>query len=223
MDCPLCRRTGCGPFFEDRRRRYHRCPDCTLVFVPPAQYLDARAEKVEYDLHRNSPDDPGYRRFLDRLFAPMCSRLRPDAGGLDFGSGPGPTLSVMFAEAGYRMQIYDAFYADNPSVFERSYDFITATEVVEHLHHPDRELDRLWSCLRPGGVLGIMTKLVIDREAFSRWHYKNDPTHVCFFSRATFQWLARKWGATLTFEGNDVILLGKPHAPSAESANKPKS
>ena len=31
----------------------------------------------------------------------------------------------------------------------------TATEVVEHLRHPGKELDRLWSLLKPGGNLGI--------------------------------------------------------------------
>ncbi|GIS59730.1 MAG: hypothetical protein CM1200mP2_19550 [Planctomycetaceae bacterium] len=42
---------------------------------------------------------------------------------------------------------------------------------------PGEELDRLWGCLSPGGVLGIMTKRVLDHEAFSRWHYKkrSDP------------------------------------------------
>lgn len=216
VDCPLCRRPQAPLFFEDRRRRYHRCDRCRLVFVPPWQRLGPEAEKAEYDLHRNSPDDPGYRRFLGRLFEPMCRLLAPGASGLDFGSGPGPALSVMLEEVGYRMRIYDPIYAPDPSVFERSYDFITATEVAEHLHHPGHEFERLWACLRPGGVLGIMTKLVIDRDAFSRWHYKNDPTHVCFFSREAFRWLAGKWGAALTFHGSDVILMEKPATNTSE-------
>ena len=89
------------------------------------------------------------------------------------------------------------------------YDFITTTEVVEHLHYPRRELDRLWDILKPGGSLGVMTKLVRDRAAFATWHYISEPTHVCFFSRSTFQWLADEWQADLMFEGNDVILFEK--------------
>ncbi len=54
-----------------------------------------------------------------------------------------------------------------------------------------------------------MTKLTLDRKAFARWHYKNDLTHVCFWSRATFEWLAARWQADLAFIGNDVILLEK--------------
>jgi hypothetical protein len=52
-----------------------------------------------------------------------------------------------------------------------------------------------------------MTKLVRDRSAFATWHYIRDPTHVCFFSRATWRWWADGCGAGLTFVGDDVILL----------------
>jgi len=55
-----------------------------------------------------------------------------------------------------------------------------------------------------------MTKQVIDLEAFACWHYKYDPTHVTFFSRATFRYLAERDKLELEFIGNDVILLRKP-------------
>ena len=107
------------------------------------------------------------------------------------------------------MSLFDPFYAPQKNVFTAQYDFITASEVVEHLHDPAAELARLWSILKPGGWLGIMTKLALDREAFSRWHYKNDPTHICFFSRKTMDWLARKWRAQLLQIGKDVLLFHK--------------
>jgi SAM-dependent methyltransferase len=207
--CPLCRNPEISDFHQDSRRIYRRCPACNLVFVPPSYRLALSGEKAEYDLHRNSPEDEGYRRFLSRLFLPLQELLRPGSRGLDFGSGPSPTLSVMFAEAGHSVAIYDKFYAPDAAVFSEQYDFITATEVVEHLSDPGRELAGLWTCLRPGGWLGIMTKLALDREAFARWHYKEDPTHICFFSRITFAWLAACWRAELTFVGSDVVLLRK--------------
>ena len=139
----------------------------------------------------------------------MNQRLSSGSQGLDFGSGPGPTLSLMFEEAGHTVALYDYFYANDTSALELQYDFITASEVVEHLHQPKHALDRLWSILKPGGTLGIMTKRVLNREAFAKWHYKNDLTHVCFFSEATFHWLAEQWQAELTIEGNDVVLLKK--------------
>jgi hypothetical protein len=105
--------------------------------------------------------------------------------------------------------LYDPYYVPDSSVLKHSYDFISATEVVEHLYFPGDELSRLWSILAFGGTMGIMTKLVLDRQAFSRWHYKNDPTHVCFFSRQTWQWWAQEHHARLSFAAADVVLLGK--------------
>lgn len=206
--CPLCQSNQTSAFHQDSRT-YFRCQVCLLVFVLPHQFLAAQDEKAIYDTHENSAEDLGYRRFLNRLFLPLSQRLLPQSCGLDFGSGPGPTLSVMFEEAGHSMELYDLFYAPDTRVLQKQYDFISASEVVEHLYHPRRELERLWSCLKPNGVLGIMTKRVIDQAVFSRWHYKNDLTHVCFFSIETFEWLANHWQAALTISGNDVVLLTK--------------
>jgi len=189
------------------------------VFVPPAQHLSPTDEKTYYDLHDNQACDPGYRRFLARLFTPLNQRLKANAHGLDVGCGPGPTLSKMFEEAGHRVALYDPYYAPDTSVLSATYDFITLSEVVEHMAEPGAALDRLWTNLAPGGVLGIMTKRVRDAEAFKTWHYITDPTHVCFFSDATFHWLTGRWSnmgpqanmtpATLTIVSDDVVLIEK--------------
>lgn len=204
--CPLCEATQTLPFYQDTRD-YFRCAVCELVFVLPKVFLSPLEEKTVYDHHENSPQDSRYRQFLSRIFEPLSQQLATQSSGLDFGSGPGPTLNVMFEEAGHRMEIYDPFYSPDSALLQRQYDFITATEVVEHLHHPRLELDRLWACLKPNGLLGIMTKRVDDLSSFSNWHYKNDPTHVCFFSLATFRWLAKHWDATLTVPEKDVVIF----------------
>jgi SAM-dependent methyltransferase len=208
--CPLCDSQRSRGFAEDRRRRYLRCASCHLVHVPPRYFLTPEQEKTEYDLHQNDPYDPGYREFLSRLALPLQDRLSAGAQGLDFGCGPGPALALMLRENGYPVSLYDPYYRSDRSVLAHQYDFITATEVVEHLHEPGRELACLWRLIRPGGYLGVMTKLVLDADAFNRWHYKNDPTHVSFFSRETWQWWARQVGAELEILGKDVILLQKP-------------
>lgn len=209
MSCPLCGQSEAELYWCDARREYRQCGCCRLVFVPRHQYLSAAQEKAHYDLHINSPEDQGYRRFLGRLFDPMVEKLAPAAEGLDFGSGPGPTLSVMFDEAGFATATYDIYYARNEPNLLRDYDFVTASEVVEHLSQPGEVLDKLWSILKPCGWLGLMTKLVANRQAFSRWHYKNDPTHISFFSRDTFVWLGDRWQSTPLFFGADVVLFQK--------------
>lgn len=117
----------------------------------------------------------------------------------------------MLQEAGHEMSIYDPF-SENPAVMNRAYDFITATEVVEHLHHPGRELDRLWLMVTPNGLLAIMTQLPPPDQAFLNWYYLRDPTHVCFFSSDTWDWLSLRWGAEIVYREKNVILFRKPPA-----------
>ncbi len=180
-----------------------------MVFVAAHDHISRIDERAQYDLHTNSPSDLAYRAFLNRLAEPLKQRLSPFSRGLDFGSGPGPTLSLMLEESGHSMRLYDSHYAADKSVLSGSYDFITATEVVEHLSAPGAELQRLWDLLVPGGWLAVMTKLVIDRARFSDWHYRRDPTHISFFCRYTWDCIARQWATTATYIGSDVILIRK--------------
>jgi hypothetical protein len=195
--CPLCHTTA-GPYSEDAWRAYYRCACCGLVFADPASHLSSDEEKRIYDLHENEPGDANYRRFLDRLAQPLLARLTPGMSGLDFGSGPGPTLSVMLGEAGMNMALFDPYYAPNRGVLDRTYDFVTCSEVVEHFRAPSLEWRRLVHLVRPGGWLGIMTKPVVSRDHFATWHYKRDLTHVSFYSAETWTWLAHHY--QLTFE-----------------------
>ncbi len=209
MHCPLCKSKEISDYFKNKRRDFLQCQNCELVFVPEQFHLSKDGEKNRYDLHQNDPQDEGYRNFLSRLAEPLNEKLKPKSHGLDFGSGPGPTLSIMLQDMGHAVDIYDYYYCTDNTVLDKKFDFITATEVFEHLRNPIEVIEQLWNILKPGGVLGIMTKLVIDREAFSKWHYITDRTHICFFSEKTFLWLSDRLKAGIEFIGNDVILLYK--------------
>jgi len=212
--CILCGSTNLQHFYRDTSEHYssdyYQCQRCRIIFAPPKDRPDATEELARYDTHENDPNDEGYRDFLSQLFNPLNNRLPPNSYGLDFGSGPGPTLNLMFEKAGHRTEIYDPFYADDESVFDHRYDFITATEVVEHLFYPGQELDRLWRCLNPGGYLGIMTKIAKNNvDFFADWHYRLDLTHVTFYTKDTFQWLADYWNAEVDFPAERVIIFRK--------------
>ena len=206
--CPLCKGHTITPYHQDERREYLECEACKLVFVPKKFHLDAALEKAQYDLHENDPNDVNYRKFLSKIYTPLNALLKPNSKGLDFGSGPGPTLSLLFKEAGHKMDIYDIFYAPNKNVLKGGYDFITATEVVEHLSSPMQVLDMLWGLVKPGGYLGLMTQFN-EGVDFKNWHYKIDPTHICFFKPETFGKLTKKWEAEISFSPPNSVIFQK--------------
>jgi len=209
ISCPLCEAFEVSHFHHGAIREYFLCSVCSLVFVPSTNFLSKESERTHYQFHKNDPKDLRYRKFLSRLADPLMNNLAAGAKGLDFGCGPGPTLSIMLAEKGFPTTIFDPVFERRANVFKMQYDFITASEVVEHLHRPRFEFQRLWSCLHDGGVLGIMTKRRFDSHTFADWHYISDPTHVIFFSDNTFRWIAEWLSARLMIIGPDVVLLSK--------------
>ncbi|SMN15564.1 Putative methyltransferase associated with DUF414 [uncultured Candidatus Thioglobus sp.] len=205
--CVLCGASQTQLYYSNENSHYLRCSKCELVFLPKRFHLNNADEKSRYDLHQNNPNDKGYRQFLSTVFNPVLKHIKPQAKGLDFGCGPGPTLSLMFESEGHEVDLFDKYYANNTQVFERKYDFITATEVLEHLPNPRFEIDRLFSLLNPKGVLAVMTQLLTNKVDFATWYYKNDPTHVCFFSQKTLQYLAQKNNAKLEIIGDNTALF----------------
>lgn len=208
--CPLCDSDQVRHYHTDKYRAYWQCQRCELVFVGDDFLLKTEDEKSFYDLHENDIYDEGYRRFLSRVADPICSRVPPNAKGLDFGCGPGPALAHMLKEAGMQMSLYDIYYFPDTISLQQQYDFMVSTEVIEHIYNPDTVWKSWLKLVKPGGWIGLMTKMVKDVDAFAKWHYKNDFTHVRFYSRSTFQYLAERDKLELEFIGNDVILLRIP-------------
>lgn len=209
FSCPLCLGANCSSYDIIRDREYFICDDCDLVFLHPSLLPDRDEEFDRYELHKNDPKDLGYIAFLSQLIRPMLGFLSPGAQGMDFGSGPVPAISHLLKEARYDVVSYDIFYANDPEVLNRQYDFVTASEVAEHLHSARETLDKIWSCLRPGGIFGVMTGTRTGDIDFPNWYYHRDPTHVIFFSEKTMEWLSAHWKARIIYKKNNVILYRK--------------
>lgn len=232
--CRLCGSTSAQLFHTDKKRSYYRCSRCELVFVPVSFMISESAEKAEYDLHENNLEDEGYRRFLFRAIHPLVEALgqlhtgnhtdteaEGQFCGLDFGCGPSPVLATVLSEEPYcyNVQYYDKYYYPQHATLlesENTFDFVTATEVAEHLENPLAEFHRIWKSVRSPGIVLIMTKRVFGTlEKFRNWHYTRDPTHITFFSETAFRWLATELETTsgkrceLRVAGPDVVLLLK--------------
>ncbi len=174
-------------------KSYLRCENCDLVWMDPAHYLSSTEEIEHYKLHENIVEDPRYREFLGRILGPLERQLNPGSKGLDFGCGPGPALAKMLEESGHTVSLFDPIFENEVSVLEKVYDFVTATEVVEHLHNPREEFRQISSLLRPGGILALMTRFRPAKESFAEWHYHRDPTHIVFYTPKVFAYIAKEY------------------------------
>jgi SAM-dependent methyltransferase len=211
--CPLCEAPATQALATAHGRRYRHCAGCGLVFLHPADRLTLAAEHAHYGLHRNTAVDPRYRAWLDRLAQPLQQRLRPGAHGLDYGCGPGPALAAMLTERGHPTAVWDPLFAPDPAPLQAAYDFVTCTEVLEHIHTPLAALAQWDRLLRPGGWLAVMTHWWQPGTDLARWHYTRDPTHVALYGPPSLGWIARRLGWTLDCPARDIALFRKPLAP----------
>ncbi|MDA7440755.1 class I SAM-dependent methyltransferase [Candidatus Pseudothioglobus singularis] len=209
ITCPLCNSKSHSLIHNDSHREYLSCSDCEFVFVPKSFHLSQIDEKLRYDTHNNDPGDIRYRQFLSQLAEPLLQKIPEKSYGLDFGSGPGPTLSLMLEEKGHHVDLYDKFYASNDGIFNRKFDFITATEVIEHLRDPMLEFKRLASALMVDGYIALMTHLLTEETDFRSWYYKNDPSHIGFFNKQSLVYLAKELKLELDIYSERVIFLKK--------------
>ena len=116
----------------------------------------------------------------------------------------------MIEEDGFSAALYDPLFHPDETVLAHTYDFITCTETVEHFATPRADFLRLHKILAPGASLGIMTDILEDKEGFGDWYYHRDPTHVAFYTRHTFHWIAEWLGLGVEFPQRRVILFRKP-------------
>ena len=206
--CPLCLSSSVSPAHQEGARRYFACAECNLRFLHPSARLRPEEEKARYLTYNNDIADPRYREFVRPLYDEVRKHVRAGATGLDFGSGTGPVLADMLRRAGYEVRLFDPFFQPEAENLRQTYEFIVACEVVEHVFDPAAEFRRLRLMLRSGGLLGVMTLLLDDRIDFATWYYRRDPTHVAFYSQATFRWIQRFCGfSKVWFPSNRITLL----------------
>ncbi len=209
MQCPLC--NNHTSTFEKKpfnNNIYFFCSVCKLVFLSPNSYLGADEEKKRYALHQNNIEAKGYVEFLNRIIEPSLTYINKTMHGLDYGCGPDSVLSKLLNLQNIECDYYDPFFF--PSLLNKKYDFIFATECFEHFFSPSKELETIISHLKPGGYLSIMTEFNVNPDNFLDWYYIKDPTHVCFYSLDTFEYISQKFGFEIVYlDKNRSIILRK--------------
>ena len=208
MQCPLCHNHTSN--FEEsplNKRIYFSCSVCKLVFLSPDSYLDADEELRRYAFHQNSIESKGYVEFLNRIIDPSLSFINETMHGLDYGCGPDSVLSKLLNLQNINSDYYDPFFY--PNLLNREYDFIFATECLEHFFSPKKEFETIMSHLKSGGFLFIMTEFNVNPDKFLEWYYIKDPTHVCFYSLDSFEYISQKFGSDIVYFDNTRVVVFK--------------
>ncbi len=208
MLCSLCD-SEIAFFSEINKRRYYRCKQCKGILLDPDFFLSTQAEKERYLLHKNDVNDPGYQKFVSPIISDVLKDFNTNHKGLDFGSGSGPIVTSILHESGYNITAYDPIFEPNKDVLKESYDYIICCEVMEHFYNPAKEFELLYSLLNPKGALYCKTNLYDNTIDFDTWWYKNDTTHVFFYTKDTLHWIATKYGYATPRITKDFILFIK--------------
>lgn len=210
-NCPICNDLKIDNFTNTNSRSYIRCKNCEAIFLDRNFRLTPSEERSRYESHQNNPADLAYRKHLSIAVNPIIELVKKGGSGLDFGSGPGPTASIMLEEAGFKMEIYDPFFANNLGVLNNRYDFIISTETIEHFFYPNKEFELFSKLVKPNGYLSIMTKLFCGdtEQDFITWYYPKDPTHVTFYSFKTVEIICKIWNWELIAISESYFLLQK--------------
>ena len=205
MDCLLCYNDS-----NEIHSDVYECTHCHLVFKNPEVFLDKEAEEARYSNHENTIEDQGYVDFLNRLLLPLKTFIRAPFQGLDYGCGPGPTLSVLLEKEGGEMENYDPiFFPDAHLLLPDFYNVVTSTEVVEHFKHPHYDWKKLIELVSEGGYLGIMTQFYSSKIDYLNWWYKNDPTHVVFYQQETLHYIAKEHDLEIVYNDEKSVVIFK--------------
>lgn len=154
-------------------------------------------------------------RYPEILNAGFCNSWR----FFDYGSGPEPALVSLLREKGFEARGWDPFFAPEEKCYPGGADIVTCLEVAEHFSDPEKDFAALSSCVTPGGFLALGTHLLDDLSyrdqvpvaaldgkpennvsdperyaAFCTWWYRQDPTHVSFYTKKALVLLAQKNG-----------------------------
>ncbi len=196
--CPLCENNA--SFFYKENQSYYKCKNCHGIFVDEKHLPDKQREKERYELHDDNADDIGYRKFVSPITLNIKNDFTKEDDGLDFGAGTSQIITKVMQEKDYNISAYDPYFHPDEKLLDKKYNYIASCEVIEHFYHPAKEFKLLQSLLKKEAKLYLMTDLYDENVEFSSWYYKDDPTHVFFYTKKTFEWIQHR------FEFSNLVI-----------------
>ncbi|MCF7924326.1 MAG: class I SAM-dependent methyltransferase [Candidatus Izimaplasma sp.] len=204
--CKLCNE-NMDYFIKTRNRKYYRCPNCDSIQLHDSFFLKPKLEKARYETHNNDINDSGYQEFVAPITNYIIQNFQSNHLGLDYGAGPGPVISKVLKDHHFQVKLYDPYFHKHDELLIRKYDYIIACEVVEHFNKPAKEFELLKRILKENGTIIMMTNIYNDDIDFNEWYYKNDETHVIFYTKKTFNYIKNHYNFNDLKIHNSLIIL----------------
>jgi 2-polyprenyl-3-methyl-5-hydroxy-6-metoxy-1,4-benzoquinol methylase len=215
VGCPACHSADGSYMFRKHGFAFHRCIECTHVYVSPRISASLQAQIGEI---QDSPeiDDPYLE--VQKIYAvAICQLLRSRAPGsrlLDIGFGRGYLMELA---QGYGFEVYGVDSSKAlvdrlwPHMGRRvhqavigqddipwsSFDVVVASHILEHMTDPMAMLGQVRSIMNPRAVLYIAVP-DIDSMPFKvfgkEWDVVNPLVHFQYFTEASLSKLLNQCG-----------------------------
>ena len=221
-ECPVCDAPNARYFFTKNSYPVYRCRQCKLEFLhsQPDERVLASIYNSNYFLgepNRESAErtvrlkSTTARLYLERLGGTL---LRPGARILEVGCGNGEFLAEARTR-GLRVEgiEYSAVAAENANrrlgagtvqvgtldtvlLPRESFDAIVACDVIEHVRDPKSFLRTAYACLRPGGLVFLVTPSLDSwsRKLMRQHWMEYKVEHLFYFSERSLRILLASAG-----------------------------
>lgn len=194
---------------EHKERGFYKCTNCDSILLDTKRYLVYDDEKQRYDKHSDNVEDEGYQKFVSPIVDAVLEKYSLNDKGLDYGCGKTAIIETLLQRKQYNIVGYDPIYFPNQEALTATYNYITCCEVVEHFYHPKVEFYKLSQLLQPKGKLYLKTNLYKNTIDFKGWWYKNDPTHVVFYTAKSMEYIKHTFGFNTVEIHNNYIEFSK--------------
>lgn len=214
--CPLCKNEQFTDHWDLENFSYKRCPKCSLVYQNP-QPVACDVED-RYDDSYLSYEMENEDTFLNLMFLGLkdvgfnttetCLR---DKKILDIGCATGLFLAHMkklgwdtygvevcagAADFGNNKRGLNIFKGilDDCLIPDNSLDVIHLSHVIEHINKPDEFVKKIYSLLKPGGIVYCVTPNISGFQAklFKGLWRSAIPDHLVLFSVVTLKKIFRQ-------------------------------
>ncbi len=218
--CPICTTKSGRKIFEIGETPYYECSNCSFRYSGSSNNpnfvnkIDDYEEAYRKYLEPNPADEKNFNNLYEWM---NSNRSLSDVVVVDVGCGSGKFVRYLRNRSieSYGVEpseaLYNHFLSNDRNFFlgdvkqfaaaqKKSFDIITAFDVIEHVRDPLSFLREMQALLKDDGAIFLSTVDVESlhaRAASKYWHFYNH-YHLSYLSKKTLGNIANQLGLVLT-------------------------